>query len=405
MKNIKVLSISLLLLLLWLLIFTVDANANQPTITGEAAILMDAHTGQILYQKNIHQQMHPASTTKMLTALIALQEGELDELVTVGAGTNTIEGSTLWLQQGEQLTLEDLLYALMLKSANDAAVVIAQHLAGSVDNFCQLMNAAARQWGAKSSNFVNPHGLTDEAHYTTAYDLAMIARQAVQNKKLVEISSTENKTIDRGNPDDFKFLINHNRLLWKYDGAIGIKTGYTSAAQQCLVAAARRDNRELITVVLKSQGQDIWQDTTALLDYGFNNFKLIKLLSKGELLGETVAKHSKQSIPLIANEDIYYSCAVNHQPNITRKVNLDSPVAPVSRGAVLGRLELYDGQQKLDTINVLSNTDVKRSLLTHWWFWANILAAGLLTGWIFNKRAVNKRKKCSIRSIRHRNIR
>ena len=400
MKNIKGLLISLIFL--WPLIFAPGATADQPSVMGEAAILMDARTGQILYQKNAGKQMYPASTTKMLTALIALQQGNLDDLVTVSAEASVTEGSAVWLKEGEQLTLEDLLYALMLNSANDAAVAIAQHLAGSVEEFNKIMNKKAREWGAKNSHFINPHGLPDEQHHTTAYDLAVIARQAIQHQKFTEISGTKTKTITRDNPEDFKYLMNHNRLLWNYDGTIGIKTGYTSIAQQCIVAAAQRDNRELIVVVLKTQGQNIWSDTTTLFDYGFNNYQLHKLLDKGEVVGETVVKHSKQSIPLITGEDVYYNFVVNHQPKIEKKVNLNTPAAPLSKGDVVGQLELYDGKQKLKTVNILSNTEVKRPLTTHWWFWGGLVLVGLLIMVIVSKYIFREKKNYKNRVIRRR---
>lgn len=395
MRNIKVLLISLILL--WPLVFTSWASAEQPTIMGEAAILMDARTGQILYQKNANQKMYPASTTKMLTALIALEQGKLDDLVTVSKEASVTDGSAVWLKEGEQLTLEDLLYALMLNSANDAAVAISQHLAGSVEDFNQIMNKKAKEWGAKNSQFNNPHGLPDEQHYTTAYDLAMVARQAIKNKKFTEISGTKTKTITREDPEDFKYLINHNRLLWNYDGTVGIKTGYTSVAQQCIVAAAQRDGRVLIAVVLKTQGQNIWRDTTTLLDYGFNNYRLHKLLDKGVVVGETTVKHSKETIPLITSRDVYYNFSANHQPQIEKRLNLSDPAAPISKGDVLGQLALYDSNKKLIAVNILANADVKRPLTTHWWFWCGVVMTGLLSlvivlkGILRNKRLFNGR--------------
>lgn len=404
MEKIRGLLTSLILLAFVLLTLTAPrAEAEQPTaptVVGEAAVLMDAQTGQILYQKNANEQMYPASTTKMLTALIALQLGELDETVTVSREASITEGSAIWLKEGEQLTLEDLLYALMLNSANDAAVAIAQHLAGSVEDFSQLMNTKAKEWGAKNSNFTNPHGLPDEQHYTTAYDLAVIARQAVRNKDFMQIAGTKTKTISRADPEDLSYLINHNRLLWNYEGTIGIKTGYTTVAQQCIVAAAQRDNRELIAVVLKTQGLNIWRDTTALLDYGFNHYQLHQLLDKGTVVGESSVKYSKQAIALIAGQDVYYNFPADHQPKIEKKINLNTPVAPIAKGQVLGQLEIYDGDQLLKTIDLLAGSEVKRPLTSYWWFWGGFAGWTLSTGMLLKRLA--RKSKAKGRRIRRR---
>lgn len=358
------------LICLWQLFLASTAVAEEPHVMGEAAILVDAKTGQILYQKNAHKRMYPASTTKMLTALVALERGNLDEVVTVSERASNIEGSSIWLQPGEHLTLEDLLYALMLNSANDAAVAIAQHLAGTVEQFSSQLNEAAAGLGAKDTHFTNPHGLPDDEHYTTAYDLAIIACYGLKNEKFVDIVSTKNRIINRESDNDFNFLKNHNRLLDLYDGAIGIKTGYTSKAQQCIVAAARRDNRELIAVVLKTQGQNIWYDAINLFNYGFNNFEPHLLITKGEVITKAKVKYSDQPFHLIAAEDVYFNFAVGHHPNLLKNIELaPDSAAPINKGDVLGQLVLYDGNNKLKKINLVADRNVERPLKTHWWFY------------------------------------
>lgn len=347
--------------------------AQEPQIVGEAAVLIDAQSGQVLYEKNADKRMYPASTTKILTAIVALERGNLNDIITVSSNAARTEGSAIWVKNGEKMTLEDMLYALMLNSANDVAVAIAEHYAGTVEQFSLLLNETAKKLGAKNTHFTNPHGLPDKNHYTTARDLAVIARYAMQDDTFAKIVGTKTKTITREDPEDLKFLINHNRLLWKYDGAVGIKTGYTTEALQCIVAAASRDNRKLIAVVLKTRGTNIWTDTTKLLDYGFNNFKREKLISRGETIQKTAVKYTDEEVLLTAAQEVNYNFPVDHKPEIKHKLKLyKEPAAPLEKGEPLGELIIMDGSQRIASVKLLSASSVKRPLSTYWWFWALI---------------------------------
>ncbi|MEG6616414.1 D-alanyl-D-alanine carboxypeptidase family protein [Peptococcaceae bacterium 1198_IL3148] len=368
-----------IILLLFLVAFTGVAFAEEPQVVGEAAVLMDARTGQVLYQKNAYKQMYPASTTKMLTAIVALERGELDDVITVSEKASLVEGSAIWLKKDEQMVLEDLLYALMLNSANDAAIAIAQHIAGTVEQFNFILNETAAGLGAKNTHFTNPNGLPDEDHYTTAYDLAVIAKNALKNEKFMEIVGTKTKTIERQDPEDFKYLINHNRLLWLYEDATGIKTGYTTAAQQCIVASAHRDGRELIAVVLKTEGVNIWHDSMALFDYGFDNFQLQQLITKGQIVDKTKVKYSQDEVPLVTTADAYYNFSVDHQLDIKQKVKLNQGLsAPIEKGDILGELIIYDGEKQIKTIKLQAGATIERPLKTFWWFWPLAIIGGLL---------------------------
>ena len=382
-----------------------SAYAEEPQVVGETAVLMDAETGQVLYEKNADQKMYPASTTKMLTAIIAVEVGKLDEEVAVSDNADGTEGSSIWLRKGEKLTLEDLLYALMLNSANDAAVAIAEHLAGSVDAFADIMNKTAAAYGAQNTHFTNPHGLPDENHYTTAYDLAVIARHALNNPTFAEIVQTKTKVIDRTQyVEPTMMLINHNRLLWLYDGAIGVKTGYTTEAQQCIVAAAQKDGRTLIAVVMKTQGQNIWTDAQRLLDYGFDNYQIQKLLSKGDVVDKIVPKYSEKEISLLAAQDVYYNFPTDYQPDIQKKVELSvEPAAPLAKGVELGSVAIYDGTDLISNVKIVSSAAVERPLKTYWWYKVLPVIVGLLIGCViirFFKR--RNRRIYRIRRIRQR---
>jgi D-alanyl-D-alanine carboxypeptidase (penicillin-binding protein 5/6) len=235
------------------------ASPLSPVITAPSAILMDADTGDILYQKNPHDLMYPASTTKIMTAILTLEHTNLNDNVTIDKDTSFTGGSRLYLAEDEVLTVEQLLYAMMVESANDAAVALAKHISGSVEDFSNLMNERAKQLGAKNTHFVNPNGLPDDNHITTAYDLAVISKYAMTLPKFQEIVQTPYYEISPTNKQsELRYLTNSNRFLWgtgsrrnqiyykdkwvniKYDIVDGIKTGYTVQAQQCLVTSAKK---------------------------------------------------------------------------------------------------------------------------------------------------------------------
>ncbi|MDK2887699.1 D-alanyl-D-alanine carboxypeptidase (penicillin-binding protein 5/6) [Desulfofundulus australicus DSM 11792] len=351
------------------------ASPPTPQVTGKAAVLMDARNGQILYEKNADQPMYPASTTKILTAIIALERSRLDEVVTVSRKATLVEGSAIGLQEGERVTMEDLLYALLLASANDAAVAIAEHVAGSVPAFATLMNEKARSIGAKESNFRNPNGLPDPQHYTTAHDLALIARYAMQNPTFRTIVSTRLKQIHRPDADRSKgppqeHLWNHNRLLSSYEGAIGIKTGYTVEAGQCLVAAARRGNRELIAVIMKSQGAAVYSDARSLLDYGFSAFTPVKMVDRGEKISSYSVTGGAEKVEVVAGNSLFVNLPAGREPSVERQVVMHRDLkAPITRGQELGELVITGEGKELGRVELVAANDVKVSAIRRWPVW------------------------------------
>ena len=264
--------------------FVTMSFADTPTLTdvsARSAILIDADSGSVLYQKNAHARMGMASTTKIMTALTVLSLSDVSRSVTVPREAVGTEGSSVYLCEGESLTVGELLYALLLASANDAAVALAVVLSGSVEKFSEQMNLYAESLGLSDTHFTNPHGLSDSEHYTTAYDLALISREALKNDTLREIFSTYKKTLPMCGEADKRLVVNHNKLLRSYDGAIGIKTGFTKATGRCLVSAALRDGLTLICVTLDAP--DDWRDHTALLDHGFDSYERRMVADAGEL--------------------------------------------------------------------------------------------------------------------------
>ena len=247
--------------------------ADAPYITAKAAVLLNAKTGELLYAKNPSLRLPPASTTKVLTTLIALETLDLNTPVPVSWNAAAAPPSRLGLKAGEVVSAGDLLYGIMLKSGNDAATAVAEKIGGSVENFAALMNVRARQLGAINSHFDNPHGLPDENHYSTAYDLAVIFRQAMKNPLFAEITGTKTSSVEirfRGMMRAKMVTVqNHNRLLGTYEGMRGGKTGYTRAARRCFVGEAVRDNASIIVAVLGSR--NLWGDAQKLLEYGFEH--------------------------------------------------------------------------------------------------------------------------------------
>ena len=250
-------------------------TAQAVGTSASSAILMEAESGRVLYEQNAHEERLIASITKLMTALVALESGhDLEETVTVGEACTRAEGSSLYLRPGEEISLKGLLYGVMLRSGNDAALAVAEHCGGSVEEFVGRMNEKAAQLGMVNSHFANPNGLNAEGHYSSAYDMALLARACLENEALAEIAATKSATVDG------RVLTNHNKLLWQYEGCIGLKTGYTEKAGRTLVSAARRGGMTLIAVTLNDP--DDWRDHTALLDYGFSTYAAVTLTEEGK---------------------------------------------------------------------------------------------------------------------------
>ncbi|HBT50366.1 MAG: D-alanyl-D-alanine carboxypeptidase [Caldanaerobacter subterraneus] len=365
-----------LLIIIVFAFLSVPAHAETPQppeIVGPTAVLMDFTTGQVLYDKNMHKRMYPASTTKILTAIIALEKGKLDDVVTCSENVTKIEGNSIFLSPGEQLTLEQLLYALMLESANDAAIAIAEHIGGSVENFAKMMNEKAREIGAYNSHFVNPNGLPDENHYSTPYDMAQIARYAMQNAEFRKIVSTLHYQIPPTNKfDKPRDLWINNRLLkpsrFHYEGADGVKTGYTVAAGQVLVASATRDGHRLISVIMGDEGINIWTDTIKLLDYGFQNFSLVKVTQKDEVITSIELGKGGFKLPLIAQKDFYYEVPKGKENSIKAEVVLKEDIkAPIQKGEVLGYIKYTLDGKEIGTNPLIASEDVYKNFLGNYY--------------------------------------
>lgn len=318
-----------------------DGAPEPPELTAGAAALIDVTSGRLLYAKNGASRRAPASLTKVVTGLLCLERGLLDDLVTVSPEAAATGGSSVWLEAGEVHTLRDLLYALLLRSGNDAAVAIAEHLGGTVEDFARLMNERARAAGATDTHFRNPHGLPQAGHETTAVDLARLARAALLRTDFRTVVSTRHYVMPwPGRPWD-RALYNENRLLWLYPGADGVKTGWTSEAGRCFIGSATRDGWQLAAVVLDAP--EMWTDATALLEWGFTSFRPVLLYPRGAEVSQTrVAGLVERWVALTAPDDIRVPLLPGEEsgllavPDVPRCV-----VAPLEAGTVVGELEVW----------------------------------------------------------------
>ena len=344
----RALSLICAVLIIWLTLPLPTSAAQQsaPSLSAKSAILIDASDRSVLYEKNGRERMGMASTTKIMTALVICELLPLDKTVSIPAEAVNTEGSSVYLVAGELLSVRELLYALLLASANDAAVALAIAASGSVEDFATEMNKKARELGLSDSNFVNPHGLYDESHYTTAYDLAIIASEAMREPTLREIASTKKATIPQGiTPDNTegeaqRYLYNHNKMLHLYEGAIGVKTGFTKKTGRCLVSAAERDGLTLIAVTLNAS--DDWHDHSAMLDYGYSLYERVTLFDIGEFTCPYAISGGNEGYVTLSNASPIILTLPKERQRAECSVlsNQHFEFAPIEQGEILATLRV-----------------------------------------------------------------
>ncbi|EEG78280.1 D-alanyl-D-alanine carboxypeptidase family protein [Dethiobacter alkaliphilus] len=352
--------LAVLLLFCLLLPAGLAVAMETPDVTARAAVLLDQETGRILFSKNAHERLPMASTTKIMTAILAIESGRLDEMVTVSEYASLVEGSGVDLDAGEQKTLEELLYGLMLRSGNDAATAIAEHLAGSVEKFARQMTRRAGELGAAQTRFENPHGLEAENHYTTAYDLGIIAVYAMSLPEFREVVATSEKRISwTGRPYD-RILYNQNKLLDMYEYADGIKTGWTTPAGRCFVGSSNKDGWGLVSVVLNAP--QMWEDTIELMEFGYSYYHWEPLVEEGRHLKTAqVERGTADRVTLVAGNDLGLPLKENEADVLRYEFNVAEPLrAPVSAGDEVGTMEVYFGTQRIAEVPLVAASDVGR---------------------------------------------
>ena len=384
------------------LLFSGDAltesnSSVPPKIVAKAAILEDAATGQVLYAKNLGQTMYPASITKIMTGILAAEYGHPNQVVTIQP-SDLVNGSTCYLQAGQQVTMRNLFYGLLLVSGNDCAMAIARTVAGSVPAFVQMMNEKAKELGAKNTHFDNPSGLPDPNHYTSAYDMALFARYALTIPYFRQVDAT--KTYVFPNPRQPLTFINQDKMLWRYPGGTGMKIGYTVAAGETMVAVAKRGDTELVAVILDSTWSSEWSDVTSLLNYGFNDFLPARVVGRGAVLGNPpVAGDAGITMPVVAGRG--FTVLMNKGNTGRLSLNLKTPAslrAPVNKGQQVGTMVIGYAGRVLGEVPVLAASATSHQPFPPWALLAGV--AVLLFGTARLARRGNNRWP-SYRKTRH----
>ena len=343
-----------------------------PTVEAQGAILMDYKTGRVLWEKNSTQELAMASTTKIMTAIVALENADVNDIVKVSQRAAISPKVRMNLSKGEEIKLEYLLYALMLQSYNDSAVAIAEHVSGSVEAFCQLMTQRAKEMGALNTSFETPSGLDGENHYSTPYDMALISRYALENEDFIKIITKSDINVS-SNKKDYT-LVNKNRLLREVEGAKGVKTGFTGKAGHCFVGAVERDGMQLISVVLASgwgnKGKNQkWIDTKEIISYGFKEFKYKDIIELNDVAENiTINRSRTPSVDVCFSESLTLPLSNSELENL--EIILEVPnekLAPVKEGEKLGIAKIYIGnklEKEIDLIATESATrhDLKTSI-------------------------------------------
>lgn len=361
--------ILILVLALFLFIPIVKAEGDSLNLSSESAILMDAESGKILYEKNIDEKLPMASMTKIMSMLLIMENidnGSLsyDDKVLISENASGMGGSQVFLQAGEEYTVNDLLKCIAVSSANDAVVAMAEKISGSVDAFVNLMNEKAKELGLVNTNFANPHGLDNEEHYSTAYDMAVMARELLRHEDVLKYTSIYEDYLTK--PDGSQiWLVNTNRLVRFYDGVDGLKTGYTTEAGYCLTATAKKNNLRLISVVMKSpSAEERSSDTSTLLSYGFNSFKSNVIYSKEDALGKvTVEKGKIKEVDVYLKEDATEILSVTERPSdYTFNLKVDKIEAPVKSGTIVGTAEIIDSNGNIiDEVEIIVKEDIEKA--------------------------------------------
>lgn len=416
-----------------ILISGVSAEPSAaPQLVSEAAILIDRDSGRVLFEQNADKRLYPASTTKIMTAILVLENLQLDSVVAASYDavmSIPVGGSNMGLLEGEQLTVEQLLYGVLVESANEACNVLAEYMCGDVDSFVVKMNEKAQQLGMQNTKYLNAHGLHSPEHYSTARDLSIVARYAMQNEKFREIVSTAQYTIEPTNKyakvrtlNNTNYLINaYQNASYYYPKATGIKTGYTSAAGNCLVSSASQAGTNFICVTLnaKPQANAVYSfiDSKALFEYGFSNYETRRIIKSGEFISEAKVGEAQgvDTVALTANEDLNGLLPVGTDLSaVTKTVVLDENIlAPVAVGDVLGSAVYSYGGYELGKVELVASAEVKRDLFVfimnrifgffnNWWVKIPLIILIILILYVYIKRRIKrKRRRNYLRSKRY----
>ena len=360
------------ILILFLFLFCIpiikaeEVEDLAPNATS--AIMIEASTGEILFQKNKDKKLAPASMTKMMSMLIIIEEienGNLkwDEMITTSERASSMGGSQIFLKAGEKMSVTDLLKGIAIASGNDAVVALAERISGSEESFVKRMNTRAKDLGLKNTNFVNSTGLTEDNHYSSAYDMSLIAKELVKHEKILEFTSTYEDYLRKDTKSPF-WLVNTNRLVRFKEGVDGLKTGFTKEAGYCLTATMKKDNMRLITVVMKEEDTNKRSaDTSKMLDYGFNVYMVQTILDeKTTIEKQKVELGKKLTTEIVPKESITILNKKNEEiKNITYKTNINKIIAPVKKGDKVGTIDIIEEGKVISTIDATVKENIEKA--------------------------------------------
>lgn len=356
-----------IILLMTILLFPLSTKAEELLPNAKSGLLIEASTGEILYEKNKNEKVSVASMTKMVAQIIILEnieKGTLtwDEKIKVSSNAAGMGGSQIWLQPGEEMTVRDLMKGITMASANDATVAMAERIAGTEAAFVKQMNDKVKELGLKNTHFVNPTGLDEENHYSSAYDMGLIAKELLKHEQILEFSKVYEDYIRQDTPNKY-WVVNTNKLVRFYEGADGLKTGFTDNAGYCMAVTAKRDGMRLIAIVLgEASGKVRNQETSELLDYGFNLYKVDVVKNKSDIIQEIkIDKGTKNKVSLSPKEDIV---VLKKKSEISKKYDLDVKLEeiklPLKKGDVIGKVLVKDNNKTIKKVDLIVNEDVKK---------------------------------------------
>ena len=362
------------ILLLPLNLVKAEENLNLAE-SAKSAILMEASTGEIIFEKNSHEKLAPASMTKIMGMLLVIESIEKgviswDEMVTVSENASGMGGSQILLSTGEKMSVRDLFKGVAIASGNDAMVALAEKIAGTEDLFVNMMNKRAKELGLKNTNFKNSHGLDEANHYSTAYDKAIISRELVKHEEVLKYTSIYEEYL-RADTDEKVWLVNTNKLVRFYDGVDGIKTGSTNNAGYCLAVTAKKNNMRIIAVVMgEPDSQTRNKEVSEMLDYAFAQYGIEQLLSKNSIIGQReVEKGKEKYVELVPVEDVTVLYKkMEGKKNATYELEIDNLKAPLKKGDVVGKLKIIENNKVTRSIDITVNKDVKKAnILELYW--------------------------------------
>ena len=360
--------ITIIIIFLLLIPIKIYAEEIKLVENAKSAILIEPTTGKIIFEKNAHEKLPMASMTKMMTLLLIMENienGNLkwDEIVTASEHAASMGGSQIFLEPGEEMTVEDLVKGICIGSGNDASVAMAERIGGTEEKFVIMMNKKAKELGLKNTNFVNACGLDADNHYSSAYDMVIIAKELVKYKKILEFTGTYEDYLRKNTPNSF-WLVNTNKLVRYYSGVDGLKTGYTKTAGYCITTTAYKNNMRLISVVMGEPSSKIRNnETISLLDYGFNTYRMDKILSKDKVIDKIkISLGKKTEAKVVSKKDInILNSKTKTKRNITYKVKLNKIKAPLKSGDKVGTIKIIENNKVIMTSDVTIKENIKKA--------------------------------------------